>query len=145
MTKDMVPMPIIDYRITLGSLLQVLSVIIAASVMMFQLNNTSNARMEQVKLDAVQEAKNKEDLANAIQALGVRVGDVVERLQALSEGATQRFSSLDAAIDMVGKRVDSLQTSTQGINDRLVIQEAKVMSLQDEIKTIVGGQKPAQN
>lgn len=87
--------------------------------------------------DVETEIQHREDESQALKALGERVGDLSERLQAISLGNTQRFTSLDDGISGLSKRFDSLTSVVQAIGDRLTIQEAKTQALQEELRTIV--------
>lgn len=134
---DLMPMPKIEPSISWGSIINVLSVVIALLLLLAQLHEGQEKRDATSRTEISFEAKTQEDLKNAIAALAERVGDLSERVQALSLGNTQRFTSLDDAMSQVSKRVDSLQAGVQAIGDRVVIQEAKTAALADELKTIV--------
>lgn len=128
--------PTVDPRITLGSLLSILSVIVATSMLFWQINQGQMERAVQQRESVSSEVKKQEDMVNALSALGSRMNDLADRLQALSLGNTQRFTSLDDALTQLSKRVDGLSINVQAMNDRLVIQEAKGVAIQDELKIL---------
>lgn len=119
-----------DGRISAGSIINFILMLCAVTTIFFQQNY--------VHEQAVREAQLQKD---SLSALGQRVGDLSDRIQALSLSDTQRFTSLDDTLKQLSLRVDSLQSNIQSLSDRLVIQEAKVAALQDEIKTIVSSKQ----
>ena len=122
-------MPELDHRISLGSILNFISVAVAVAMLWFQQEGLSSKSADR----QIEAANKQQTVSSELSSLADKVGELSDTVKTVSAWSTH----LDDTLSQISKRVDSIGVSMQNINDRLVVQEAKAAAMDEEMKAII--------